>query len=98
MAKGIHEETGLVTQRNKWVYISNLESDEWTMDIFGLVYTGDMKDAKSTDKEIVEWCDINNLPSNRISNLDWLTPLTLDKIKNDYIHLVKVIYKEKEEY
>ncbi len=93
IVREIHEETGLVTQRNKWVYVSNLESDEWTMDVFGLVYTGDTKNAKSTDKEIVEWFDINNLPSNIMSNGKWLIPLTLDKIKNNNFNIAKVEYK-----
>ena len=82
IVREVQEETGLVTNPDQRIYLGEMGSDAWRMDVFTLVYSGDMGDARNADKERVEWFDVRALPPNIISNLSWLVPLALDRIKH----------------
>ncbi len=64
----------------------------WRMHVFTLVYTGNANDARSADKEKVEWFDVHALPSNVLSNLHWLVPLALDRIAHQEFKSFSVRY------
>ncbi len=82
MVREVREEAGLSTEADKWVFLGEMGSDVWRMHIFALVYEGDMNDARSADKEKVEWFDSGALPSNVLANLRWLIPLAIDRMKH----------------
>ena len=63
------------------------------MHVFTSVYNGGVDDARSADKEEVEWSDLTILPSNVLSNLRWLVPLALDKIRNQEFGSFAVKYR-----
>ena len=94
IVREVEEETGLVTSQDQWIYLGAMGSDVWRMDVFTLVYHGNISDAKSADKERVEWFDVRALPPNIISNLSWLVPLALDRIRNREFQDFSVKYNE----
>ena len=94
IVREVQEETGLVTNPDQWIFLGEMGSDAWHMDVFTLMYSGDMGDAKSADKERVEWFDTRALPQNIISNLSWLVPLALDRIRNREFQDFSVKYNE----
>ena len=92
IVREVREETGLVTNPGQWICLGAMGSDVWRMDVFTLVYSGDMGDARSADKEKIEWFDSCALPPNIISNLSWLVPLAIDKIKHQEFQSFSVRY------
>lgn len=89
------EEAALITNPSKWVYLGEMGSDTWRMHVFALIYDGNINDAKSADKEKVEWFDPNALPPDVIiSNLHWLVPLTIDRIKHQEFESFSVKYRQ----
>lgn len=93
IVREVREETGLVTQSDEWIYLGEMASNNWQMYVFTLVYKGNSSDARSADKEEVEWFDMKALPPNAINNLTWLIPLAIDRIKNQEIGDFLVRYK-----
>lgn len=94
ITREILEESGLITEKDLWIKIGSMNSPEkWTVDVFGYAYKGDMNNVKSIEDEQVEWFDINSLPSNVHSNLTWLIPMTLDKIKNNKFNTAFIEYE-----
>ena len=94
IVREVREEAGLETSADQWIRLGEMGSDAWRMDVFTLVYSGGMGDARSADKERVEWFDVRALPPNIISNLSWLVPLALDRIKHRAFHDFLVRYDE----
>lgn len=92
IAREIKEESNLDIQKERFVYIGNLSSDTFHMDVFGAVYDGSLADAQSMETEEVEWFQIESLPKNGIDKLSWLIHITLDKIKNNKIDNFEVKY------
>ncbi len=78
----IKEEAGLNTEVSGWTYVGTFRSTTWVMEVFGYIYKGDIRDARSLEEEQVEWFDVEKLPKNVISNLHWLIPMTLDKLQH----------------
>ena len=85
IVREIREETGLITDKDKWIYAGkNIDSD-WVVDFYSYQYHGNEKDAQQMIDEEIEWFDLNALPENLIPNLAWLIPLALDKLThNEY--------------
>jgi len=92
MVREVREESGLGTDADKWILLGEMGSGAWRVRVFAFVYRGSMDDARSADKEKVEWFDPNMLPPNVISNLRWLVPLALDKIKHQEFESFSVKY------
>ena len=92
MVREVREEAGLETSADQWISLGEMGSEIWRVYVFALVYCGSISDAKSADKEKVEWFDPSALPPNIISNLSWLVPLALDKIKHQEFQSFSVRY------
>jgi len=93
IVREVREETSLITDASKWIYLGEMGSDMWHMHVFTLVYGGDITDAKNVDKEKVEWFSPGDLPSDVLSNLRWLVPLALDKIRHQEFGGFSVKYR-----
>ena len=93
IVREVREETGLVTRGDEWIYLGEMGSGSWQMHVFTFVYKGKPSDARSADKEDVEWFDMKTLPLNTISNLTWLIPIAIDRIKNKEIGDFSVRYR-----
>lgn len=78
----VREETALNILKNSFELVGRINENGGQIDVFSTVYKGEKVDAKRNDKEDVEWCEVNNLPQNVISNLRWLIPLAIDKLNN----------------
>lgn len=76
----VREETALNIPKNSFELVGKIQESGGQVDVFATVYKGEKKDAKSNDKERVEWYKVNDLPQNVISNLRWLIPLSIDKL------------------
>lgn len=92
MVREVEEESSLQTKKEDWSFVGTIGSVSWKVDIFGLKYLGNMEDAKSMEKEQVEWCDVHNISEKCVENLSWLIPLTIDKMKNNRIKHSSVEY------
>lgn len=82
IVREIMEEAGLKTDPTKWIMTGNLHAQSWSTDVFTYIYEGDEDDAQSLEEQKVEWFDARNLPPNVITNLNWLVPACLAKIKD----------------
>ena len=80
VVREIKEEADLSTVSENWVYAGAMRSDEWTIDVYGLAYTGEMSDAASMEEQRVEWFPVDSLPANSMSNLAWLVPFVRNKL------------------
>lgn len=77
------EESGLIIPARNWTPVGTIiDSPPATIYVLTTVYNGDTSDAKTVTDEKVQWLTIGNLPDQIISNLTWLIPLCLDKLKN----------------
>lgn len=95
IVREVREESSLDTHKNDWIYIGELGADTWQMHVFTYIYKGALNDAKSPDlpdAEKVAWFPVKNLPEHVLSNLHWLVPLALDKIKHQKFQLCSVRY------
>ncbi|HYC34367.1 MAG TPA: NUDIX domain-containing protein [Candidatus Paceibacterota bacterium] len=90
----VKEESDLDTKKDKWIYVGEKYAPNWHVATFCYVYEGDMSDAKSMEDQPVEWFDVRNLPENVMSNLTWIIPLCLDKIRNPDLGESRVTYKQ----
>ncbi len=78
------EETGLVIDEKNWIYVGTIYQEIGDCGILAAQYRGDLRDAISNENEEVEWFDINMLPANILSNVSWLIPLSLDKLRGRF--------------
>lgn len=83
IVREVREETALNTQPEEWVLCGRMGADTWWVDIYALVYRGNMADAQTLTDEKIEWFPVNKLPDTIISNLSWYIPMTIDKLKHD---------------
>ncbi len=79
----VQEESGLIIGPDQWVFFGVTTLPDAHVDVYTTIYKGDASDIENVNDEKIEWCDINKLPSNIITNLSWLVPMALDKIKNN---------------
>ncbi len=92
IVREIKEETDLTTAPEKWLFVGRHYSPTFDVDTFAYVYEGNIEDAKSMEAQQIEWFEVAKLPPNVISNLNWLVPLTLDKIKEPKLTSYTVEY------
>tara|TARA_Y100000310_G_C20333253_1_gene646252 strand:+ start:181 stop:612 length:432 start_codon:yes stop_codon:yes gene_type:complete len=82
MVRETTEESGLITQKEDWVLLGEIQQPAGNVDVYALMYKGDLKDAKSAGDEKIEWFGVSQLPENIMSNLIWLVPFAIDKLKD----------------
>lgn len=83
MVRETKEESDLFTVEKDWVYVGNLTSEIFFTEVFACIYSGDKNDAKSMEEQKIAWFSSKDLPTNVITNLTWLIPLAIDKLKNN---------------
>lgn len=95
IVREVAEETTLITKNDEWIYLGDMGSDSWQVHVFTCIYKGDFSDAKcgnDSRAEKVEWFSVKELPDRALSNLHWLIPMALDKIKHQEFHFCSVRY------
>lgn len=80
IVREVKEESGLETISEDWEYVCKMYSPDFDIDTFSYIYKSDLNNAKSMELEKIEWCDVKNLPYNVIGNLNWLIPMSIDKL------------------
>lgn len=94
MAREAEEETGLKTKENDWQHFATVFETGAQVDFFGLIHHGDKNQVKTTTDEVVSWYPATNLPKNAITNVFWLVPMALEKLKGRKFKVVEVKYLE----
>jgi 8-oxo-dGTP pyrophosphatase MutT (NUDIX family) len=74
------EECNLITYIEDWKYIGKITNKyKYFVDIFTCLYLPLLHgEIKTMTDEYLVWQDLDNLPSNMISNLTWLIPFALN--------------------
>lgn len=83
MVREVREETGLATRESDWMLVGTIKGQDYFCDVYGLIHASDMGEAVTATDEAVEWFYVNNLPSHVVSNLTWLVPITIDKLRSN---------------
>lgn len=80
MSRELKEETNLDVAVSDWRWVTSLEWQEWSVETFSCIYTGDLQAVRTLTDEDVEWFAVDALPINVMSNLRWLIPLAIDQL------------------
>ena len=75
MIREFEEEAGVSTETKDWIQICNIFSAEGLWVVYFFVTEKNVYEAKSVEQEQVGWIDIDNLPDNVISPIQWLLPM-----------------------
>lgn len=89
----LHEESGLDIPAKAWVYVGEMHADSWLVHVFTAVFDGDPALAQSLTDERVRWVALDALPDDMISNLQWLIPLCLVRLRTGMPALVSARYE-----
>ena len=89
MVREFKEETGVETDSPDWNYYCLMRGEDFEICFYYMIggahdaaSIGDgVHDAASIGDGVVEWSEVDDLPPNIISNLNWLIPLALN---NDF--------------
>lgn len=93
IVREVKEETNLSIHKRNWLSVGILDGGA-TVEVYGAIYKGETFKPYVFEKEKIEWFSVNKLPSNLITNLTWLIPLTIEKIKFRKVRRIKVKYTE----
>ena len=67
------EECNISSKEEDWTHIGVIiNSNKYYVDIFTAIYNKSHGELKTMEDQPVYWCNINNLPNNTISNVEWL--------------------------
>ena len=92
MMREAQEETGLQTAEEEWILLGEIQSDSYGVDVYARIHKGELDDASTTTDEEIEWFDVDKLPEIVLSNIPWLIPLAIDKVKNGAFTQFSVFY------
>lgn len=92
IVREVREETGLKTNKGNWTHIGEIKSSSVLVDIYTILYHGNLADAVTATDEIIGWHSAGNLPEKVLPNIHWLVPLAIDKLKNNEFKLCSVYY------
>lgn len=95
IVREVEEETTLSTNESDWLLVANLGGDNWSMDVYCLCFDGEEQDIKTCTDEKVEWLDVSQMPKNIMSNMSWLIPLAVDKLKDQTLKSAAIRYRYK---
>mgnify|MGYP003394468042 CR=1 FL=1 len=84
MVREAKEEVGIITKESDWLFFINLEraSNDASVDFFAYRHTGDESDVKTMTDEVVSWYDVGTLPPTVVSNLRFMIPMAIEKLKD----------------
>lgn len=88
----VREESALDILPEDWQPVAEMQADGWRVHVFAARYPGDPGAACSQTDEPVGWYPVDALPPNVISNLTWLIPLCLDRLRNGTPHHCRAVY------
>lgn len=92
IVREVKEETNLSTNSQDWTKFAELHSSKFAVDVMANIYFGQESDAVSNEDQWVEWIEVKNLPKNVMTNLTWLIPLALEKLKEKELKTVVATY------
>ncbi len=84
----VREESGLATAATDWTHVADMQGDDpegaggWIVHVLTAVYDGNPTDSQTMTDESVAWYPVDTLPAAAISNLTWLIPLCLDRLRH----------------
>lgn len=90
IAREVFEETGVQILPEAFIAMGEMGNDEWRVEIFSAVVDADLDFNKGVEE--VVWCEVGALPKEALSNLLWLVPFCLDKMRHDNVGLLDVTY------
>lgn len=93
IAREVQEETNISTNPKSWIKYAELHSSKFAVDVMATIYSGPEADATNNEDQPVEWFDIKDLPKNVMTNLTWLIPLALEKLKEKELKSIVATYK-----
>ena len=86
------EETNLKTRLEDWTFVGDMKTADWRVDVYAHIHAGAPDDAKTATDEKIAWHDVSPLPAAVLSNLHWLVPLSIDKLKHNQFNVCSVHY------
>lgn len=92
IVREIKEETNLDVEKDSVHFVGALTEPLAYVEVFGYIYEGELFEAYVFEKEKIEWFAVKDLPKNMITNLNWLIPLTLEKLKEQKIEKFTINY------
>jgi len=92
ISREVEEESTLRIDPESWQQMAVMSWLEWHVEVFAVVYNGDIEDIASLASEEVAWYPVNDLPKHVMSNLPWLIPLGIDVLTNSAPPTVKINY------
>ncbi len=73
------EETGVKTEKTDWKFFAIISKEAEYKIYFFLAITDKMFSVKTVEEEEVGIYEVANLPKQKLPNLNWLIPLSLDE-------------------
>jgi 8-oxo-dGTP diphosphatase len=92
MVREAFEECHLFSRVGDWLPVATLKHREWSIEVFTTVHTQNPHMLQTKTDEFVSWHHIKELPSNALTNLSWLIPLSKDVLQNREVKQVVVRY------
>jgi mutator protein MutT len=97
VSREFEEEAGIKVPAKQWHLIGRIENaGEYSVDFLAYIHTAKQPVAVSLTDEKLLWFDVNNLPTNVISNLRWLIPFAINYFRQgnaDMLSFGKFEYK-----
>ena len=88
----VWEESALTVPADRWAHVADMQSDGWLVHVLAAIYDGPLTDARTQDEGQLAWVPVDALPATVISNLTWLVPLCLDRLRNGEPSHCTVVY------
>lgn len=92
IVREVREETGIQTAESDWCPVGSMVWGEWVVEILTARLVEEARHLKNTGDEEVGWYEVAHLPENVLTNLPWLIPMCVDRLKNESKFEVKVSY------
>lgn len=93
IAREVAEESGLKISRTEWVHVGKLHGNDFRVDILTTIFPGTLSEAQTVEDQEVQWCEVQDLPQNIMSNLSWLIPFCIDYLTAKEMEFMEVRFK-----
>jgi 8-oxo-dGTP diphosphatase len=91
MQREMQEESGLCLSALDWTHVGEMRADNWTVYVFAAICTNGEVPRSQTD-EPIGWYSVDQLPEGVISNLTWLIPMCIDRLRHGTPNTVVACY------
>ena len=92
ISREVQEEANILISPRKWKEVASLNWQKWQVKVFTTVWPNSLDQISTTTDEKVEWFEVERLPTNVMSNLRWLIPLSVDSLTNLNLEVVRIKY------